>query len=73
MTKSDALAKCLELLKAAGHKLGGSYVYPDRDRVYVRSLKGGGPAVCGAAECFVEGVLRGEGWVFAVNNRIVKG
>lgn len=72
MNKTAALWKCVDMLKERGYKVGGSYVYPDQDRVYVRSMEDGGTGTYGAADCFVDAVLREEGWVFAVNNRIVE-
>lgn len=72
MTKERVLWKCVDMLQERGYKVGGSYVYPDQDRVYVRSMEDGGPGTYGAADCWVEGVMREEGWTFAVNNRIVE-
>lgn len=71
MTKLEVLAICLAELARQGEELGGQYVYPDRSRVYVRSLKGS-PGTYGAARTFIEAVDRedGRGWVFARNNRV---
>jgi hypothetical protein len=72
LTKEQVLWKCVEMMTDRGYKVGGSYIHADQDRVYVRSLKDGGPGTYGAAECFIEGVKRDGDWHFAVNNRIVE-
>jgi hypothetical protein len=72
MNKNEAMEVCKAEMVKRGEKVGGAYVYPDRDHVYVRSLSSGGPGTYGAANVFIQAVRNGEGganWVFTINNR----